>query len=202
MTCGIGQKEPGAHRELFPRGANDANCDDGVFCNGSETCVGGTPWINEIHYDNSGGDRNEGLEVAGSAGTNLSGWQLIGYNGNGGGTYATVNLSGTLASKQAGYGTYWFAISGLQNGSPDGVALIDPQGAVVQFLSYEGTFTATNGPAGGMFSEDIGVAETSSTTRNWSLQLEGVGNQASDFTWAPPAPHTRGSVNGNQMFTP
>ena len=208
--------------------ANNANCDDGLFCNGAEacsptlgcqagsdpcggggcdegtdTCLGSTdPWINELHYDNSGSDKNEGIEVAGPADTNLSGWQLVAYNGSGGGSYATVNLSGTLANQQAGYGTKWFSLSGLQNGSPDGIALVDPQGEVVEFLSYEGTFTASNGPAAGLLSVDIGVAESGGTPRNWSLQLAGVGNQSSDFTWASEAPHTRGQVNGNQTFVP
>jgi beta-glucanase (GH16 family) len=31
-------------------------------------------WINEIHYDNAGTDTGERIEVAGDAGTSLSGW--------------------------------------------------------------------------------------------------------------------------------
>lgn len=40
---------------------------------------------NEIHYDNNLIDVNEKIEVAGPAGTNLSGWSIILYNGSGGG---------------------------------------------------------------------------------------------------------------------
>ena len=39
---------------------------------------------------------------------------------------------------------------GIQNGSPDGMALVDAPGQVLEFLSYEGAFTATNGPAAGL----------------------------------------------------
>ena len=34
-------------------------------------------------YDNDGADVNEGVEVAGPAGTDLTGWKVIFYNGNG-----------------------------------------------------------------------------------------------------------------------
>ena len=49
--------------------------------------------------------------------------------------------------------------NGIQNGSPDGIALVDASGAVMQFLSYEGTLTAVGGPADGLTSTDIGVSE-------------------------------------------
>ena len=41
-------------------------------------------FINEIHYDNTGTDAGEAIEVAGPAGTDLTGWSLVLYNGNGG----------------------------------------------------------------------------------------------------------------------
>ncbi len=157
-------------------------------------------WINELHYDDEGSDRNEGVEVAGSAGLSLSGWSLVAYNGNGGGSYKTVALSGTLSNQSGGLGTRWFAISGLQNGGPDGVALVDDTGTVIQFLSYEGTFTASNGPASGMASSNIGVQETSSTRNGHSLQLGGTGSSYDDFTWQAPQSHSRGSVNAGQSF--
>ena len=45
--------------------------------------------INEIHYDNVGTDANEAIEVEGPAGTDLSGYKLVLYNGNGGAMYST-----------------------------------------------------------------------------------------------------------------
>ncbi|GAB3818643.1 SpnA family nuclease [Micromonospora zhanjiangensis] len=63
-----------------------------------------------------------------------------------------------------------YPTDGIQNGSPDGVALVNPAGAVTEFLSYEGTFAAVGGPADGMTSVDIGKAEASSTPVGYSLQ--------------------------------
>ncbi len=166
---------------------------------------GGEPpvevWINEFHYDNVNSDRNEFVEVAGPAGTSLAGWVVYGYNGADGAVYDTVALSGTIADQQAGYGTLDFEMVGMQNGSPDGLALVDDQGAVVQFLSYEGSFTAVGGPADGMTSTDIGIAEPSDTPRRTSLQLAGTGSSYADFYWEGPLGKTDGSVNENQVFS-
>lgn len=157
------------------------------------------PWINELHYDNASGDTNEGVEIAGPAGTDLSGWSIVAYNGSGGGVYDTENLSGTITDQGNGSGTIWFPITGLQNG-PDGIALVDDQGTVIQFISYEGDFAATNGPAMGMMSTDIGVSETTSTAEGESLQVAGSGCEAADFSWQSPATATAGSPNGSQTF--
>ena len=54
-------------------------------------------FINEIHYDNVSTDSGEAIEIAGPAGTDLTGWSVVLYNGNGGGMYDTTVLSGTLA---------------------------------------------------------------------------------------------------------
>jgi hypothetical protein len=125
------------------------------------------------------------------------------YNGSGGGAYgSTINLSGTLVDSSNGFGflALNFPSNGLQNGSPDGLALVNGS-TVVQFLSYEGSFTATDGPANGLTSTDIGVSETSATSIGDSLQLSGTGAKYSDFTWASPAAATPGAKNGNQTFT-
>ena len=53
-------------------------------------------FINELHYDNSGADTGEAIEIAGSAGTDLNGWSIELYNGNGGTLYNKINLSGTM----------------------------------------------------------------------------------------------------------
>jgi len=121
-----------------------------------------TIFINEIHYDNTGTDAGEAVEIAGPAGTDLTGWTLELYNGNGGASYGTIALSGVIANQQGGFGTLSFAAVGLQNGAPDGIALVDASSALVQFLSYEGAFTAVDGPATGQLSTDIGVLESGS----------------------------------------
>ena len=78
--------------------------------------AGPTVFINEIHYDNTGADVGEAIEIAGPAGTDLSGWSVVLYNGNGGASYGTVALSGTIADQQGGFGTLSFPRAGIQNG--------------------------------------------------------------------------------------
>lgn len=158
-------------------------------------------FINEFHYDNDGGDSGEAIELAGAAGIDLSGWSLVLYNGSGGAIDKTLNLSGIITDMQAGFGTLSFTATAMQNGAPDGVALVDALSNVIQFLSYEGSFTATNGPAFDMISTDIGVQETSSTPEGYSLQLTGIGSLYDDFTWAESSPNSFGAINSGQIFT-
>ena len=165
---------------------------------------GQSTWINEIHYDNTGTDSDEGFEIAGPAGTDLTGWSVSLYNGSNTSVYDTVNLSGIIPNEGQGYGAIWFGLllDGLQNGSPDGLALVAEDGVtVIQFLSYEGTITATNGPATNMTSSDIGVSESNSTLEGNSLQLRGSGCQYSDFTWAVNSLNSRDTINSMQFTT-
>ena len=159
-------------------------------------------FINEIHYDNSGGDTGEAVEVAGPAGTDLAGWTIALYNGSSSqlSVYDTIPLSGVIPDQDNGYGTLAFPRAGIQNGSPDGLALVDGSSAVVQFLCYEGTFTAASGPAAGMTCDDIGVSEGSSTPVGDSLQLAGTGTGYADFSWTGPIANTFGAVNTGQHF--
>ena len=161
-------------------------------------------FINEIHYDNVSTDAGEAIEIAGPAGTDLTGWSLVLYNGDNGEVYNTRDLSGVIIpDQQNGFGTvvFYYAVNGIQNGSPDGLALVGPGDAGIQFLSYEGTFVAVGGPADGMTSTDIGVAESYTTLAGESLQLAGTGNVYEDFAWASPAPNTFGAVNNGQTFS-
>ena len=56
-------------------------------------------FINELHYDNTGTDTGEAIELAGPAGTDLSGWSLVLYNGSTGAVYNTTTLSDTWMSE-------------------------------------------------------------------------------------------------------
>lgn len=163
-------------------------------------------WINEFHYDNSGIDAGEFVEVViENAGTySLSDFLLILYNGTGGVWYnqKTMNLFtvGTTYGDFTFY-SYTYPVDGIQNGAPDGFALVY-QGTVIpgQFLSYEGFFTATNLNASGMTSVDIGVSESGATPIGSSLRLAGTGSQYPQFTWQPAAPHSKGLINPGQTF--
>lgn len=168
----------------------------------SASAEAATPvFINEIHYDNAGSDSGEAVEIAGPAGTNLSGWKIVPYNGSGGASYTPLcNLNGSIPNQNNGFGSVSCAIAGLQNGAPDGIALVDAGNAVVQFLSYEGTFTASNGPANGMASVDIGVLESGSGAAGQSLQLKGSGSHYQDFAWAAESAASFGNINAGQTF--
>ena len=160
-------------------------------------------WINEIHYDNTGGDVDEFVEVVveNTFSGNLANIEVVFYNGSNGGVISQSNPR-TLNTFDVGQTSNGFTIysrimSSIQNGNPDGMALLN-NGVVVEFISYEGTITASSGPAAGMTSVDIGVAEPGAIGE--SLQLTGTGNIPSYFTWQPPAANTRGLVNTGQIL--
>ncbi len=158
-------------------------------------------FVNEFHYDNNGTDSNEKVEVIAPAGTSMTGWKVALYNGSNGARYATLSLSGTTSDQCGGHGTSVVSAGGIQNGAPDGLALVDPSGKVIQFLSYEGSFTASDGPAAGKTSTKVPQEETSTTPLGYSLQLSGTGSQAADFTWQSPRTHSFGACNAGQSFT-
>lgn len=130
----------------------------------------------EIHYDNASTDVNEKIEIEGPAGTDLTGWSVVLYNGNGNAPYDTKVLTGTIPNTCSGRGVIVvdYAQDGVQNGSPDGFALVRADNSVVEFLSYEGTLTAAGGAASGITSTDIGVSETSAAYGT-SLQRNAAG---------------------------
>jgi hypothetical protein len=164
-----------------------------------------TVFVNELHYDNTSTDINEAIEIAGQAGTDLTGWDIVLYNGANGLVYDTKALSGVLPDLQDGFGTLTFNYlsNGIQNGSPDGIALVDNNNNVVQFLSYEGSFDAIDGIASGMTSTNIGESENHTTPEDFSLQLWGVGSIYENFSWKDyqnPALNTFGDINSIQTF--
>ena len=89
-------------------------------------------------------------------GTDLTGWSIVLYNGNGGAVYRTSTLTGTIPATcgQRGVVVTTYPTDGIQNGSPDGIALVAPTG-LVEFLSYEGVFSGVGGAASGVTSTDI-----------------------------------------------
>jgi predicted extracellular nuclease len=144
-------------------------------------------FISELHYDNAGTDTNEAIEVTAPAGMEMTGWSIVLYNGSASvrAPYDTTTLEGLVPS--VGAFTVSYPTNGIQNGAPDGMALVDPGGNVVEFLSYEGVFEALSGPAAGLTSTDIGVSESSSTLDTESLQKAGdswIGPKLANF--APP----------------
>ncbi|WP_422050833.1 ExeM/NucH family extracellular endonuclease [Shimia sp.] len=144
--------------------------------------------INEFHYDNSGSDIGEFVEVRVDAGSDVSNATVVLYNGSNGSPYATYALPGAPVSSDGTYDYYIVDTTGLQNGAPDGIALVNSD-TVIEFLSYEGALTAVGGPADGLASTDVGVSETGSTPVGFSLQRN------NDGSWRAAEAETRGRAN-------
>jgi predicted extracellular nuclease len=157
-----------------------------------------TPFISEIHYDDAGTDAGEFIEVEFPSGTDSAGWKLFLYNGSGGAVYGAAVRQTLPAVTGPGVAVVDYPVDGVQNGAPDGMALVRPDGTVAEFLSYEGTFTAAGGPADGMASTDIGVSENGvpegqSLSRRYNTETQ-------QLQWFGPADNSHGQVN--PTFTP
>ncbi|MFK7832702.1 MAG: hypothetical protein AB8B52_05460 [Winogradskyella sp.] len=151
--------------------------------------------LNEFHYDNTGSpDVNEFVEVRltgnlGSQPADLSLYTVTLYNGNNQSSYDTETLNNLTQTCDGLYCYYVFEPVQIQNGTPDGIALSGPSG-LIEFFSYEGTFTAADGIASGILSTDIGVSETNATDPDGSLE------RSSSGVWSVSATaNTKGAAN-------
>ena len=172
---------------------------------------GAAPYIppdirfSEIHYDNSGTDVGEAIEIEGPVGTSLAGWSILLYDGSPtSGTplkmYSTTSLTGSLTAPIAcntrGVLSVPYPVNGIQNGGtaggqPDGFALVDNNGVLVEFLSYEGSFTAADGAANGVTSRNI-VAMEDNPVPGPDKSLH---RSADGATWSSAAAADFGYVN-------
>ncbi|WP_210505722.1 ExeM/NucH family extracellular endonuclease [Naasia sp. SYSU D00057] len=162
-----------------------------------------TPFLSELHYDNAGSDSGEFVEVQLPAGTSSAGLSVVLYNGNGGAPYRTQSLP-ALSAPADGAAVVVVdvpATPGIQNGSPDGVALVAADGTVLEFLSYEGVLTAVGGPANGLTSADIGVSETGTEPVGLSLSRI-LDTTTGALAWHGPAASTKGAVNAAAVAEP
>ena len=167
--------------------------------------------ITEIHYDNVGDDVNEFVEVFIPEG-DVNIYAIVLYNGNTRRTYDTdvlpstcptgafnvVNCDVTETGESGCFFTINYPLNGIQNGAPDGLALVRNPGTgsetVVEFISYEGTINiAADGPAAGQFSMDIGVEEGPTTATGTSMQVTSNG-------WETGLGETPGDCN--EVFLP
>jgi hypothetical protein len=161
-------------------------------------------WFNELHYDTIGGDVNEGFEIAGPSGVDLSSYSVLLYDSGGLGVYSTVPLSGVIPNQSNGMGTLWFNIADgvLQNGPADGLALVYNSTGLVQFISYEGSFIPVVGPASGVSAINIGSLNAVSLTT--TLQLCGTGTNYTEMAttggWITNSVDSRGAFNTCQVI--
>src|SRR6476620_3961220 len=96
-----------------------------VLCKAPRASVALPPVrFSEIHYDNVGTDAGEAIEISGPAGMDVTGWKIILYNGSGGASYDTKTLTGAIPATCGTRGVIstLYAVNGIQNGSPDGMA--------------------------------------------------------------------------------
>lgn len=158
-------------------------------------------WINEFHYDdNETEDGRVEIVLENADNYVLEDFNVIHYNGYNGaiidemtlGNFASTSTEGTFAFYDLDFGT-------LQKG-PDGLALIY-QHKLIQFISYEGPVTATEGDATGLTSISIEPKEDNDTPPNFSIQLTGSGSYYEDFTWQESAESSFGAVNAGQTLT-
>uniref|UniRef100_A0A0E0JZK7 Uncharacterized protein n=1 Tax=Oryza punctata TaxID=4537 RepID=A0A0E0JZK7_ORYPU len=164
-------------------------------------------WVNEFHYENKGKDKNEFVELVVHTSLDAKELTLILYNGADGRMYNSLNLddkdgfSVAESRSSSSYLIYRTFIT-LQNGPADGIALVYKNGnrkEVLDFLSYEGSMKALDGPAKGMVSVDIKLKETDESSQQDSLGL--TGNKVGDFAWRKLEGYaTPGKLNVGQMF--
>ncbi len=149
--------------------------------------------INEFHYDNSGTDVNEFVEIRitenlANQPADLSQYTVSLYNGTTQTEYATETLNNLTQTCDASNCYYVWEIA-IQNGAPDGIAISGPSG-LIEFISYEGTITATNGIANTVTSTDIGLSESAATGANGSIERTNANGWVSSGT-----ANTKGAAN-------
>lgn len=168
-------------------------------------------WVNEVHYENTGDDSGEFLEVVmgpGFAGnpSDIGVWRYNGATASAATTYGTILNLGSDFTEEANYGGYrFFTITlpkdGLQNGGNDGLAVVNlATSTVLHLISYEGSFTASNGPAAGMTAVNMGVTQSPSTPVGASLGLTGTALDSAGFTWTSYSVASKGAPNAGQVF--
>jgi len=92
--------------------------------------------INELYYDSPGTDVGCFTELKGPPGTSLAGYVLVGINGNGGGEYATISLTGHSIPSDG-----YFVVA--QDNTVPNYDMIDPA-ADWQNANYQGTGEGDN----------------------------------------------------------
>jgi hypothetical protein len=171
--------------------------------------------LNEVDYDQPSVDTAEFVEIYNGTMTTISlaGYALLEVNGSDGSVYDTVDLApaGSLAPGQflvvhgggvtpAG-GALSLVVSGfvVQNGAPDGLALVDGA-AMVDAMCYEGSMTSVDlGAPYGVVSLVSGTAipeaDTGTGTQSLARLLDGVDTGNDDADWSRTTTLTPGAPN-------
>jgi hypothetical protein len=157
--------------------------------------------LNEIDYDQSGSDDAEFVEIVNTSGADLAlcDVDVVFYNGSGGAEYARIALTGTVAMDGfvvvVGNGSTvtptdptYETSGGIQNGT-DGVALVSSStGDVIDFITYDGTFDATELPAGVPTSLNVSIGADPASGDDSLIRCGTSGDPSAD--WAVSASST------------
>jgi hypothetical protein len=152
--------------------------------------------INEVDYDQVGTDANGFVEITnvGGAAADLANVDLVAVNGGDNAEYDRVQLTSTLAA-----GAHLDIAIELQNGAPDGLALLEGT-TLLDALSYEGAITAAT--IGGQTynlveGTALAAAVEDSNTAGGSLIRNPDGKDSNDAAsdWAFTTTVTRGAAN-------
>jgi len=130
--------------------------------------------------------------------TNIGTWQnrvrvWTDTNGNGVQDPTTMPLSDQPLS------TYVHLLPEFQIRNPGGIALVDGNNNVIDFISWGGSFEATTGAATGLVSQNMDI-DPFTIDSGQSVQLAGSGIAAEDFAWTGPSADTFGAPNSGQEF--
>lgn len=173
--------------------------------------------INEVDYDQIGTDYEEFLELYNGtlSSVDLTGHRLIFVNGANGTIYREIDLqpagalpaSGFLVVHSVGVTPDAGAISlpvlpdsdGIQNGGPDGIALVSPT-VVIDAISYEGAMTsvALGAPYGTVSltsGTPISEQDSNSVVRSLCRATDGEDTGDDDADWTQTSTPTPGSGN-------
>ena len=202
-------------------GDNPKTIKNYVLVLGSGTTQQSKLVINEVDYDNVGTDNAEYVELknAGTASANLAGLRLVLVNGATSQQYDAIDLSpaATLGPGEylviAGGGVtvppsakkldpVW-SVDQIQNGAPDGLAVVDPvTQTVIDALSYEGSVTAATLPD---FTSPVSlvegtalptsVADSNTAVRSLCRNPDGQDTNDAATDWALCTTLTPGTAN-------
>lgn len=166
-VCDDGNLNPGDCCDEFCNDEDGGPCSDGDKCTVGDICVGAVcaatpslPWINEYDYDDFtlGGitDIDEFIEIAGIAGTDIGGYQVIAVEGN--------NTCGGTVFTGVGTGEANFSAT-----IPAGTILADTTGTGIGLYVVCFTFSSASHIAAGECDVVLPAPSTLSNLRNGHL---------------------------------
>ncbi|MEO0727255.1 MAG: T9SS type A sorting domain-containing protein [Bacteroidota bacterium] len=205
------------HLAVFTRNGGEWSSAFAFTTNPEEGCdqpFGEQVFINEFHYNNGPVAQDQGVEIAGPSGTDLSNYELIIMQVVGSSGVVLIEryrsvLSGVVGDEGQSFGAVWFPIAQM----PTNRAIIYLQnrltGVFVDAVGYDSTVGILVAASLPDVELDVanpwiiieGLVETALDPPGFSIQRIGEGNCPQDFLWAY-MPQSRGRLNAGQAILP